>query len=216
MYTIVEIQEYLQNLTNSKITYTEIGKGLNTGRSNISLRAKNSSELSVSEVKRLEKYFNLDILNKINNVTGNNLIDNFVDLPVRGEVYASMGSGVTVYNENQTGIYKVNPQLLNDIGASQKHSEVIFAQGDSMLPTIEGGDSLIVDLSKKDIHDGKIYVVRINGELYAKRLQFLPPHTVVVISDNQKYKSFEVDLSKEVDYDFAVIGEVKYWGRVAR
>ena len=85
-----------------------------------------------------------------------------------------------------------------------------------MYPTIEGGDCLVVDKSKTDIYDGKIYCVRIQDKLYAKRLQFLPPNKVNVISDNPKYKPFEVDLSKELDYDFAVVGEVKWWSRVAR
>jgi phage repressor protein C with HTH and peptisase S24 domain len=85
-----------------------------------------------------------------------------------------------------------------------------------MYPTIEGGDCLIVDKSKTDIHDGKIYCVRIEGQLYAKRLQLLPPKTILVISDNPKYKSFEVDFSKTIDFDFAIIGEVKWWSRVAK
>ena len=85
-----------------------------------------------------------------------------------------------------------------------------------MMPTIEGGDSLLVDHSRKEIYDGKIYCVRIENQLYAKRLQKIPPNTVVVVSDNAKYRSFEIDLSKCSDYDFEVIGEIRWWGRVAK
>ncbi len=137
-------------------------------------------------------------------------------IPVRDGVTASMGFGVTVYDETQTAVYAISKKLAKDLGINKNRTEMIFAQGDSMLPTIEGGDSLLVDLSKTKIHDGKIYCVRIDGQLYAKRLQKIPPTTVRVVSDNEKYRSFEVDLSKNIDFDFEVIGEVCWWGRVAR
>ena len=166
-----------------------------------------------------------DIRNKILNVNNDfqqikqifeSGLNEFVNLPVKSDVTASMGYGVEVLNETQTGTYSFSKRLLRDIGADPQYSDVIFSSGDSMYPTIEGGDCLVVDKSKTDIYDGKIYCVRIQDKLYAKRLQFLPPNKVNVISDNPKYKPFEVDLSKELDYDFAVVGEVKWWSRVAR
>lgn len=215
MPTIIEVQDDLQNLTNrSKISYTEIAKALGTGRSNISLRAKNKSELTITEIKRIENYFNVSLLNKLNNTEND---EDFIDIPVRGDVYASMGSGITVYNEDQTGVYKISRELARDIGVSLNNTQMIFASGDSMTPTIEGGDSLLIDLSKKEVYDGRIYCVRIEGQLYAKRLQKIPPHQIKVISDNkEKYDPFYVDFSKNIDYDFEVIGEIRWWGRVAR
>ena len=53
MPTIPEIQGYLQNKINVKITQTLIGKALKTGRSNISLRVKHNSELSEQEIQTL-------------------------------------------------------------------------------------------------------------------------------------------------------------------
>lgn len=215
MPTIIEVQDDLQNLTNrSKISYTEIAKALGTGRSNISLRAKNKSELTITEIKRIENYFNVSLLNKLNNTEND---EDFIDIPVRGDVYASMGSGITVYNEDQTGVYKISRELARDIGVSLSNTQMIFASGDSMTPTIEGGDSLLIDLSKKEVYDGRIYCVRIEGQLYAKRLQKIPPYQIKVISDNkEKYDPFYVDFSKNIDYDFEVIGEIRWWGRVAR
>ena len=136
---------------------------------------------------------------------------------MRGDVYASMGSGITVYNEEQTGVYKISRELARDIGVSLSNTQMIFASGDSMTPTIEGGDSLLIDLSKREVYDGRIYCVRIEGQLYAKRLQKIPPYQIKVISDNkEKYDPFYVDFSKNIDYDFEVIGEIRWWGRVAR
>lgn len=142
--------------------------------------------------------------------------DDCINIAVRGDVSASMGFGVTVYDETKTGAYQISKKLANDLGIIPEKSEMIFASGDSMLPTIEGGDSLLIDLNRKEIYDGRIYCVRIDGQLYAKRLQKIPPSKVIVISDNQKYQSFEIDFSKQIEFDFEVIGEIRWWGRVAR
>lgn len=137
-------------------------------------------------------------------------------LPVRGNLSASMGYGIEILDETNTGVYPIPKILARSLGLSKNLSEYVPAEGDSMLPTIEGGSMLIVDHTRKDVIDGKIYCVRLNNKLMAKRLQFLPPNKVNVISDNPKYKPFEVDLSKELDYDFAVIGEVRWWSTIAR
>ena len=163
-------------------------------------------ELDVKKLNKLDMHFN-----NLSTKTGN-----FLKVPVRGNVNASMGYGISVYDESQTGVYEISRQLAEDIGVSHGHVDMIFASGNSMIPTIEGGDSLLVDLTKKEIYDGRIYCVRIDGQLYAKRLQKIPPNKVVIISDNQQYKSFDIDFSKDIEFDFEVIGEVRWWGRVAR
>lgn len=140
--------------------------------------------------------------------------NNFVKIPIRGFVSASMGCGASVYDESTTGYYSISKKLVKDIGVSPKSLEMIFAQGDSMLPTISSGDSLIIDTSRKEIYDGKVYCVRIEGQLYAKRLQIIPPKCINVLSDNTQYESFKIDFSKEVGFDFQVIGEVRWSGRV--
>lgn len=212
---IQEVLHTLQNLTKAKITQTELGNALGKTRSDISLKAKRGTELKLSDIRKIEEYFNVNLTGCNQNV--NNPDNDFIDIPVRGEVYASMGSGITVYNENQTGVYKISRELARDIGVSANSTEMIIAKGDSMEPTIEGGDSLLIDLSKREVYDGRIYCVRIDGQLYAKRLQKIPPYQIKVISDNkEKYDPFYIDFSKEIDFDFEVIGEVRWWGRVAR
>lgn len=218
------VDEYItcsQNVTKEKITYQDIANILGITRSAVQNRIARKQPLKEFEKLKLDDALKTKLhkvkedFAQIKQNYESGLCD-FVNLPVKNEVTASMGYGVDVYNENQTGTYQFSKKLLKDIGASPEYSDVIFSSGDSMYPTIEGGDCLVVDKSKTDIYDGKIYCVRIQEKLYAKRLQFLPPNKVNVISDNPKYKPFEVDLSKELNYDFAVIGEVKWWSRVAR
>lgn len=212
----------LQNLIQEKVTYEDLAPILGVGSGNAIRNWKyRKRPLKEFEIKKIDDAFRDKIL-KIKNdfqqikTSYENGLSDFVSLPVKNNVTASMGYGVEVLDETQTGTYQFSKKLLNDIGANPKYSDVIFSSGDSMHPTIEGGDCLVVDKSKTEIYDGKIYCVRIEGQLYAKRLQLLPPKVVAVISDNPKYKTFEVDLSKNIDFDFAIIGEVKWWSRVAR
>ncbi len=225
-----DIKPILQNLKkDKKITLESIGKAIGVKKSTISNRIKGNSKVQIYELKKIESFFDVDLSNYIDKENVKSGLDfymnkaareeesDFIELRVKGEVYASMGFGVTVYDETQTGTYKISKELARDLNISSHTSEVIFASGDSMYPTIEGGDSLIVDTSKTEIYDGKIYCVRIDGQLYAKRLQLIPPKKIKVISDNnEKYDAFYVDLAKQIDYDFAVIGEVRYWGRIAK
>lgn len=200
------------------LTQEDFAKRINVNPKSVGFWEADKNEPSKSNLLSICNEFGLspNYFNKEKTIhTSKN--GDIINIPVRGEVTASMGTGVEIYNEDKTGTYQIGKKLLRDIGANQQFSEIIFAQGDSMEPTIEGGDSLLVDLSKTEVYDGKIYCVRIANKLYAKRLQLIPPNKVKVISDNkEKYDPFYIDMSKNIDFDFAVIGEVKWWGRVAK
>lgn len=193
----------------NNLSQEQLGLMLGVTKQHISKIENGKAKLTEKKLEILRNKFNISLQNQPTN--------DYATLPVRGGITASMGTGVEIYDENKTGTYQIGKKLLRDIGANQQFSEIIFAQGDSMEPTIEGGDSLLVDLSKTEIYDGKIYCVRIENKLYAKRLQLIPPNKVKVISDNkEKYDPFYIDTSKNINFDFAVIGEVKWWGRVAK
>lgn len=211
----MKLQESIAELTSllrRKISYSDIAAALGVTRQYAN--QIKDRELSCEQIEKICKYFNINLTN--DKILSSSEYINCVPIHILGEVTASMGYGVTVYDEKPTAIYPISKKLATDLGINTKEAEIIFAKGDSMMPTIEGGDSILVDHTRKDIYDGKIYCVRIDGQLYAKRLQKIPPGIVVVVSDNPKYRSFEIDLTKELDYDFEVIGEVRWWGRVAR
>lgn len=196
----------LQKLINYIPSVTELAKIIGITQNALSSRKSSNGYFSEKEQNLILTFYKKN----------KSLDEDCLSIPVRGDVYASMGYGVTIYDEKQTGTYQISGKLANDLGINPQKTEMIFVSGDSMLPTIEGGDSLLVDLNRKEIYDGRIYCVRIDGQLYAKRLQKIPPTKIIVISDNQKYQSFEIDFSKQIDFDFEIIGEIRWWGRVAR
>lgn len=195
----------LQNLTYGNINQAELARVLGVSRSNINYKKENNVELSEEEVLKIETYYKITLQNKT---------DDTVAVPVRGDVEASMGYGVTVYNENQTAVYNMSKQLVQDLSVCPTQIEMIFASGNSMQPTIEGGDSLLVDLSKREVYDGKIYCIRYNGQLYAKRLQRISPTKIKIISDNKDYEPVIIDYEKDQSVELTVIGEIRWAGRV--
>jgi phage repressor protein C with HTH and peptisase S24 domain len=74
------------------------------------------------------------------------------------------------------------------LNADPRNLLLIEAVGDSMAPTLEDSDLLLVDLGEPRFrHDG-IYVLRREHELEVKRLQRRPDGTLNIISDNPAYE----------------------------
>ena len=207
---VLELFDILNEMNGMNITQEKLAEIWDIKPSAVSKRVSRHSQIPPKDIDKINEYIGYDVT-KLRK--GNPLENIFI--PVRGNVHASMGNGIIVDDEKQTGTYLISRKFSQDIGISN-FAEMIVASGDSMAPTIEGGDNIIIDTSKTEIYDGRIYCVRIDGQLYAKRLQKIPPSIIVVISDNLKYKSFEIDLSKKFDFDFKVIGEVRWWGRISK
>ncbi|MDD3236843.1 MAG: LexA family transcriptional regulator [Candidatus Gastranaerophilales bacterium] len=182
---------------------------------------RDEREPSVDTYKNLSTIHNLNITWLITgkeNTYSNRVsrLGDCIPIKIRGNIKASMGSGLIISDENPTGVYYISNQLVKDLNLNQNTTEMIFAEGNSMEGTIQAGSAIIIDLSNREIHDGKIYCVRIDGQLYAKRLQKIPPNKIKIISDNKDYDPFYVDLSQDINFDFEVIGKVKWWATVAK
>ncbi|GEM_PF-304096 len=82
--------------------------------------------------------------------------------------------------------------------------------GDSMDPTLLQGDLVLVDHSRQSIpSQGGIYAISIDHEILIKRLQLLfQEGKILVISDNKKYPSQEIDSDK-----ITINGKVIWYAR---
>ncbi|WP_301186358.1 XRE family transcriptional regulator, partial [uncultured Helicobacter sp.] len=101
-----------------------------------------------------------------------------VQIPIYDDVVASAGGGVIndEYPAQSVGIDKgflrTHFGLSSFLGLS-----IITAKGDSMSPTIPENCQLLVQKSVPK--EGQICVVRIDDELYVKRLQKLPKYRLI-------------------------------------
>lgn len=81
---------------------------------------------------------------------------------------------------------------------------------DSMKPTLENGDQVILDCkyanNGKVLPDG-IYALNIDDQLMVKRLQKLPKGILRIVSDNTSYETFQMNLKDNTEV-ISVVGKV--------
>ena len=102
----------------------------------------------------------------------------------------------------------------------QKCLVLFRVRGDSMSPTINPGEVVLVDTSESErlnIRNGKIYLVRQpDGGLSIKRL-FLSEKEeklrLVYFSDNPNYEPFEVEVDPDRGLKYYVLGRIRWVGR---
>ncbi|MWQ49829.1 XRE family transcriptional regulator [Glaesserella parasuis] len=125
------------------------------------------------------------------------------------EVSAGFGSfnvGVT----EPDGQVPYDSNLLRNLGVKPKHCGVFWANGSSMLPTIHNGDQLLVDFSKKDVKNDKVYLVQNGDSVWVKRVK-IEWDGVELISDNkEEYRPIRI--SADEAQNLQIIGQVVHIG----
>lgn len=84
------------------------------------------------------------------------------------------------------------------MGANKRSLHVIHATGDSMSPTIEDGEPVIIDTSDKILNRDGIFAFVFNSGLFIKRVQCLP-NGLKLISDNRCYDPINVGIQDHLD-----------------
>jgi phage repressor protein C with HTH and peptisase S24 domain len=90
-------------------------------------------------------------------------------------------------------------------GLDAKTLSAIRVTGDSMEGDLSDGDAVLIDHSKIEVKGEGIYVIRLDGHLYAKRLQ-RTLDGVEIISTNKAYSKMHVPKERLNELD--VIGQV--------
>lgn len=127
---------------------------------------------------------------------------------------ASAGAGASVDGEPVEGNVAFDPKWLRDLGADPRALSIIRVEGDSMAPTLNDGDDILVDGgdAASRLRDG-IYVLRMDDVLMVKRVARAPgPGRISVISDNPHYRSWD-DLPMNA---IRLVGRVVWTGRRVR
>lgn len=97
--------------------------------------------------------------------------------------------------------------------ANPKDLSVLRMPGDSMFPTLHEGDNILINHALTAPQDG-IYVIRIDGQILVKLLQWIGAAVIRVMSANPAYPPFELSLQGvDAQRDFSVIGRAVWFGR---
>lgn len=137
-------------------------------------------------------------------------ISEFVFIP-RYNIEAAAGHGSFVDNEIPESTIPFRRELLETYSGRSSNLSIISVKGDSMEGVLNDGDLILVNHSQTQPKDG-LYVLRINENLLVKRLQVMPGGIINVISANEAYPTFEINLHQTED-DIAIIGRVEWFGR---
>ncbi|MDD2467734.1 MAG: S24 family peptidase [Desulfobulbus sp.] len=125
------------------------------------------------------------------------------------EAQLSAGGGCFVLSEEMEGYYAFRKNWLSRVASSAKNLVLMRVQGDSMHPTIQDGDTVMIDTGRVSIKEGMLYALRFNSTIMVKRLAFRTGGRIQIISDNrQEYDPFEADVK-----DLHLIGEIIFFCR---
>ncbi len=125
-------------------------------------------------------------------------------------VGASAGPGAMHEGEALAGKIGFDEKWLRKLGLDPAQLSLIRVSGDSMSPTLNDGDDIMVDRAAANtpLRDG-IHVIRMDDVLMVKRLARGPAGRLSVLSDNQAYPDW-ADVDGET---VSVIGRVVWTGR---
>ena len=127
---------------------------------------------------------------------------------------ASAGAGASIDDEPVEGAVAFDPKWLRDLGADARALSIIRVEGDSMAPTLNDGDDILVDGGDAAgrLRDG-ISVLRMDDGLIVKRVARAPGQgRISVTSDNAQYPSYP-DVSMD---SVQMVGRVVWTGRRVR
>lgn len=99
----------------------------------------------------------------------------------------------------------------NFLRVNPRDLAVISVKGDSMEGVLNDRDTILVNQADNRPGAG-LYVLRMDGELFVKRLQRLPEGRIEVSSANEAYRPFTIDMAAPPS-DFEIIGRVVWVGR---
>ena len=129
----------------------------------------------------------------------------------RYDIGAAAGAGGLEQDERTDAHFAFDEDWLRDLSPHPQRLAIIRVEGDSMLPTLNHGDDIMVDSADDAmrLRDG-IYVLRRDGLLLVKRLACSAARgRVAIVSDNPAYPT-EADVRVG---DLDVVGRVLWAGR---
>lgn len=136
------------------------------------------------------------------------LEDDYVYIPAY-DLEVSAGHGSECFTDAQP--YKhlaFRQRWVTARGLQADALAALFTRGDSMTPTIPDGAAVIIDQSRSQALDGKVYVIRIDDRHYVKRTQWLIGGGLRLISDNKLYDPLDITKADMAANNVQICGQV--------
>ncbi|WP_175514087.1 XRE family transcriptional regulator [Oceanisphaera psychrotolerans] len=118
------------------------------------------------------------------------------------DVFVSAGNGAHNEWDHLEARVPFSTAWLEDHGLIGKRLAVLKVHGDSMSPTLEHGDTPLVEMLPEDAVENlpdSVYVLRLNGQLLIKRLQSDLMGGLYIKSDNPAYDKLHLTQDNKPD-----------------
>lgn len=125
--------------------------------------------------------------------------------------FAALGEGYEPDEYAEVNKLHFRAESLQKHGLKAAHLGIVYGKGDSMQPTIRNGDAILVDRADTALKDGRLYVVRYDGALLAKRLVKIGGMWCLA-SDSQTDRRWRSPEPVDEVKHFAVFGRVRWVG----
>ena len=156
-------------------------------------RKKRDSSFPDEDIEKIEEHYGISLRGGDNNS---------VELNYYPDVFASCGTGCTVFQESPEKI-SISKDSIPDYSPNAEYS-VINASGSSMYPIIFEGDKIILKhWQGEQIIDDKIYLFTYNYELFIKKL-VKNIDQIIIKSENKEYENRIITPNET----FKIIGRV--------
>jgi len=125
-------------------------------------------------------------------------------------VKLSVGGSLIRHETELPERYAFRREWLEGVASSQNNVIMMDVEGDSMSPSLNHGDTVLIDIGRTDIGQGGIFAIAVGDVIQIKKLELMPRGKVHVISDNETYADYTADLE-----DIRVIGKQIWFGRTS-
>lgn len=211
-----EIIETITRATGKTPTQQQLADILDTTKNTIGSRAHRNVEYSLKEMEKISEKFGVDLLeiSWVNSKLDKEVAKKFtieedeISVDYYPDVLASCGNGAFELSQTTEKI-KLSKKCFDHFSPFAKYS-VINAYGESMQPTINNRDKLVVEiLTNNDrIKDNNIYIFFYNDRIFCKRL-VQNIDNIIVISDNPDKSIYPTSKIEKED-----MNEIRLIGRI--
>lgn len=204
-----QVRKYL------KMTQTDFGEKIGKTMRSVQEYERGTRNITDGVLLNLQETFNINpnwlrtgtgsmFLEEKSNVKIEPLSNQYVEIKEYPTVKASAGYGCMI-NEEISRPYYVNASLVSN----KEYEMIISVTGNSMSPTLEENDKILITsdydyISKPKIN--KIYVIHTDNAIYVKRYKHKKGNEYIFTSDNKEYGDIALNINDSAN---RIIGKVK-------
>ena len=112
------------------------------------------------------------------------------------DIESSAGGSIAVMNESDRKPYYFRSDWIHKkLRSRPEDLRAVFVKDDGMHPTFMQGDMMLINITLKSPNPPGIFILFDGAGLVVKRLEMIDKDRIRVLSDNDKYTSYEREIS---------------------